>query len=122
MLNLNSFMIGSEQPKVLAKFYEKVFGKKPDWSEGDWAGFQVGLCFLTIGGHDKVKGKAKNPERIIINFETKEVAKEFKRIETLGASVVAKPYQPDPNNHDAWIATFADPDGNYFQLMSPWEG
>jgi len=20
-----------------------------------------------------------------------------------------------------WIATFADPDGNYFQLMSPWE-
>lgn len=22
----------------------------------------------------------------------------------------------------AWIATFADPDGNYFQLMPPWEG
>jgi predicted lactoylglutathione lyase len=22
---------------------------------------------------------------------------------------------------EMWIATFADPDGNYFQLMSPWE-
>lgn len=20
-----------------------------------------------------------------------------------------------------WIATFSDPDGNYFQLMTPWE-
>ncbi len=24
-------------------------------------------------------------------------------------------------NTDGWIATFSDPDGNYFQLMTPWE-
>jgi predicted enzyme related to lactoylglutathione lyase len=24
-------------------------------------------------------------------------------------------------NTGGWIATFADPDGNYFQLMTPWE-
>lgn len=31
--------------------------------------------------------------------------------------VVKEPYELQ----GMWIATFADPDGNYFQLMSPWE-
>jgi predicted enzyme related to lactoylglutathione lyase len=45
---------------------------------------------------------------------------EFERIKKLGAAVVAEPYNPaeDPKG---MIATFADPDNNYFQLMSPWE-
>ena len=34
-----------------------------------------------------------------------------------GATVVAEPYRPDENS-EMWIATFADPDGNYFQLAS----
>ncbi len=110
-------MIGTQKPKVLAQFYEKVFGKKPDWTDGDWAGFSTKSCFLTIGFHDKVKGKSKNPERIILNFETKEVKKEFARIKKSGAKVIKEPYEMQ----GAWIATFADPDGNYFQLMSPWK-
>jgi predicted enzyme related to lactoylglutathione lyase len=31
--------------------------------------------------------------------------------------VVKEPYELQ----GMWIATFADPDGNYFQLTSPWE-
>jgi len=31
--------------------------------------------------------------------------------------VVKEPYEMGK----LWIATLADPDGNYFQLMSPWE-
>ena len=31
MLNFNSVMVGSSQPKVLAEFYEKIIGKRPDW-------------------------------------------------------------------------------------------
>jgi predicted enzyme related to lactoylglutathione lyase len=117
MLNLNSVMLGSNDPKLLSDFYGKVLDKKPDMEEGGWYGYATGSCFLSIGMHDKVKGKATNPERIILNFETKEVKKEFARIKKLGASVVAEPYQIS----GAWIATLADPDGNYFQLMTPWE-
>jgi hypothetical protein len=30
------------------------------------------------------------------------------------------PYQPDKErDSNAWLATFADPDGNYFQLLTP---
>lgn len=117
MLNLNSIMTGSEKPKALADFYEKVLGKKPDWSEDNWSGFATSSCFLTIGFHDKIKGKSKNPERVIINFETNKVKEEFERIKKLGAKVVKEPYEMQ----GAWIATLEDPDGNYFQLMSPWE-
>jgi len=116
MLNQNSIMIGTSNPKALAKFYEKVFKKKPDMQEGTWYGWNAGNSFISIGEHSKVKGKSKEPARIIINFETKEVKKEFKRIKALKAKVIEAPYDMD----GAWVATFADPDGNYFQLMSPW--
>lgn len=117
MLNFNSIMIGSAQPKVLAEFYEKVFGKKADWAEDNWYGWQAGSTHLTIGEHSEVKGKAKEPQRVILNFETEKVKEDFERIKDLGAEVIKEPYEME----GTWIATFADPDGNYLQLMSPWE-
>jgi len=116
MLNLNSIMVGSEQPKVLAEFYTKVFGKPSDMTEEKWYGWQVGNAFFGVGEHSEVKGSAKEPARAIWNLATKEVKEEFERIKAFGATVIKEPYEM----HGSWIATFADPDGNYFQLMSPW--
>lgn len=117
MLQLTSIMIGSQKPKDLARFYEKVFGKKPDMEEGGYYGWTVGNTFFTVGEHSEVKGKAREPQRIIFNFETKKVKEEFERITALGAKVIKEPYEME----GAWIATLSDPDGNYFQLMTPWE-
>jgi predicted enzyme related to lactoylglutathione lyase len=117
MLDLNSMAIGSAKPKKLAKFYRGIFKKAPDWEDGDWSGWQVGSTFLHIGPHEDVKGKAREPQRIMFNFETKQVKREYTRISALGAKVIAAPYQMG----GMWVATFADPDGNYFQLISPWE-
>jgi len=121
MLNLNSIMLFSENPKKLKEFYRKIFRKKPDWSEGDYNSFMTGKGFITIGPHDKVRGKSRNPERIMFNLETKDVKREFGRIKKIGAAMIAEPYNPmeAPN---MMIATFADPDNNYFQLVTPWEG
>lgn len=118
MLNQNSFMLGTSQIKVMADFYEKVFEKKADMVQDNWYGWVVGKGFVGIGEHSEVHGKSKEPQRIIINFETKEVQKEFDRIKDIeGVEVVKEPYEMG----GAMIATFADPDGNYFQLMTPWE-
>ncbi|MCR4264527.1 MAG: hypothetical protein NUV98_07500 [Candidatus Roizmanbacteria bacterium] len=128
MLNLNSVMIGTSQVKVLAEFYEKVFGKAPDMQEGEWYGWSVGNTFISFGTHSEVKGKAKEPQRMIFNLETKEVKEEFERIKKLGATVIKEPYEMSSeagsgsDGQGAWIATLADPDGNYFQLMTPWKG
>lgn len=121
MLNFNSIMIGTHDPKALADFYEKVFEKVPDWTDGSWSGWQMGNTHLTIGEHSEVKGKAKEPQRIILNLETDEVEEEFERIKNLGAKVIKEPYHPG-EVAEMSIATFADPDGNYFQLMSPFNG
>lgn len=116
MLNLNSIMLGSMQPKVLADFYGKVFEKPADMVEGNWHGWQIGSIFFSVGEHSEMIGKAKEPGRVIFNFETSEVKKEFERLVKFGATIIKEPYEMG----GSWIATLADPDGNFFQLMTPW--
>jgi predicted enzyme related to lactoylglutathione lyase len=117
MLNLNSIMIGTMQPKELAAFYTKVFGRLADMVDGEWSGWQVGNVFFSIGEHSDAHGMSKEPARVMFNFETPEVHTEFDRIVSLGATVIKEPYEMG----GGLIATLADPDGNYFQLMTPWE-
>jgi len=117
MLNLNSIMIGTKQTKALTAFYEKVIGKPPDMvdDQNGFYGWQLGASYLGILDHSEMGGKTKDPGRIMLNFETNQVKDEFERIKALGGTVVREPYQLD----DGWIATMADPDGNYFQLITP---
>jgi len=55
----------------------------------------------------------------MLNFETSDVTGEFERIKAAGAEVVAEPYEPG-GGAGMLMCTFADPDGNYFQLATPW--
>ena len=117
MLNLNSVMIGTKQPAVSTAFYEKVFGKPADMvdNENGFWGWQLGDGFLGILNHSEMGGKTKDPGRIMINYETPQVKEEFERIKSIGATVIHEPYEMG----SGFIATLADPDGNYFQLMNP---
>jgi predicted enzyme related to lactoylglutathione lyase len=119
-MNLNSVLIGSEDPKKLVDYYTKLFGE-PGWTEGGYTGWQIGSGAVTVGPHDQVKGKNAQPGRVIWNVETSDVKADFERLRAAGATVVREPYNPgDPGDGSPmWIATFSDPDENYFQLMSP---
>jgi predicted enzyme related to lactoylglutathione lyase len=117
-MNLNSILIGSENPQRLADFYTKLFGE-PTWNEGGYIGWMIGSGAVTVGPHDQVTGKNAQPGRIIWNIETPDVKGSFERFKSAGAEVIAEPYGMDDNPDEGLIATFADPDGNYFQLMSP---
>jgi predicted enzyme related to lactoylglutathione lyase len=111
-------MVGSMQPDVLAQFYGEVFEKVPDMEEGGWFGWSVGSSFFSVGEHSEMTGMAKDPGRVMFNFETKDVEGEFARISKIdGVKVIKEPYEMG----GGMIATLADPDGNYFQLMTPWE-
>ena len=118
MLNLSTIMIGSEDPKASGEFYTKVLGK-PGWEDSGYTGWQAGNAMLMIGPHSEVKGRNEMPGRIMLNFETPDVKLEFERIKGLGVTVEREPYQPGGGAPDMWLATFEDPDGNYFQLASP---
>lgn len=117
MLTLNSFLLYSEEPKKLVDFYRQVLARDPDWEEEGFSGFELGCSTLIIGLHSKVHGQSTSPERMIFNLETEDVPGEFARMKGLGAKVIADPYSLDHH----MIGTLADPDGNYFQVVSPME-
>lgn len=117
MLNLNSVMVGTKQHEALVAFYENVFGKPPDMvdRENGFAGWQVGSAYFSVLDHSEMGGSAKDPGRVMFNFETTTVREEFERVKAFGATVIREPYEMG----GGWIATFADPDGNYFQFITP---
>lgn len=119
-MNLNSILIGSDDPQRLAEYYTKLFGK-PTMEDGGYSGWLIGSGFLSIGPHSEVHGENAQPGRIIWNIESTDVQGEFDRMKAAGAIVVREPYGFDeiPDAAGMSIATLADPDGNYFQLMSP---
>ena len=116
-MNLNSVLIGSEKPEELAAYYTKLFGE-PGWDDGGYTGWLIGTGGITVGPHDQVKGKNVHPGRIIWNIESLDVKADFERLRAAGATVVREPYNFE-QAPGSWIATFADPDDNYFQLVSP---
>lgn len=120
MLNFNSLIIFSENPKPLAEFYQKVFQVDPMWEEQGYTSWKVGDSVITVGPHSEVHGKSKNPERMMFFLQTDEVKEEFERIKKIGATVIKEPYhmEGDPDDNGL-ICTFADPDNNYFQLATP---
>jgi predicted enzyme related to lactoylglutathione lyase len=117
-MNLNSILIGSEDPDGLVAYYSKLFGE-PTWSDGGYTGWMIGSGAVTVGPHDQVRGRNESPGRIIWNIETPDVRSEFERLKGAGAAVVQEPYTMEGMDADDAICTFEDPDGNYFQLTSP---
>lgn len=116
-MNFNGILIGSQDPAPLVEYYTRLFGK-PGWDDGGYTGWQIGAGGITIGMHSEVTGKNAQPGRLIWNIESPDVKGDFARLQAAGAIVIREPYgfEEAPG---AWVATLADPDGNYFQLVSP---
>jgi predicted enzyme related to lactoylglutathione lyase len=120
-MKLNGVQLGAADAKKLADFYTKAFGE-PKWAmPGDWYGWDIGSGHLFFGPHSEVKGKASEPQRVMISIETDDVASLFNILISAGGIEVAKPHNPSLESKDFWQATIADPEGNYLQLASPME-
>ena len=116
-MDVNSILIGSDDPQRLTDYYRKLFGE-PTWDDGGYTGWLIGSGAVTVGPHSEVHGKNPQPGRLIWNIETPDVQAEFERMKAAGAIVVREPYTFE-GAPGSWIATLADPDDNYFQLMTP---
>ena len=117
MLKLNAIMIGTKQTKAMVAFYEGLLGAAPGMSDSEhgFYGWDLEGTYFSILDHSEMGGKTKDPGRIMLNFETKQVKEEFERVKKLGAVVIREPYEMGGGS----LATLADPDGNYFQLVTP---
>jgi predicted enzyme related to lactoylglutathione lyase len=121
-LDFNNILIGSEDPQKLANYYTKLLGE-PVMSDGGYTGWAIGRGFVSVGPHSEVHGRNTTPGRFIWNITTADVKGVFERFKAAGAIVTKEPYSMEMEGQPtAWIATFEDPDGNYFQLTTPYEG
>lgn len=118
-MDFNSIMLGSDDAPRLAAYYTKLFGK-PRWDDGGYVGWMIGSCGLTVAPHSEVHGTNDQPGRFIWNITSPDVKGDFETFKAAGAIVVREPYDFE-QSPGYWVATFADPDGNYFQLTSPME-
>lgn len=120
IIGLEGILIGSENAKKLGKFYKDVLKLKmtDEFEYGDdnsyGIGFEVGKVGLFISDHSKVKGISKNPERIFFNLEVDNIEKEVARLKKAKVKVIADIYHVEEYGY---VATLADTDGNYFQLV-----
>ena len=117
MLKFSNLLLGTDNLEQLVEFYTRVLGK-PTMEEGGFAGWGEAGAFFSIGHHSEVHAKSVDPARAIWAFETTDIKAEFERIKALGAQVIREPYELQGG---FWLATFADPDGNYFQLATPFD-
>ena len=118
-MDFNNILIGTDNAEAMVEYYTKLFGP-PQFSEGGFSGWQFGEGFVSIGTHSEVHGRNEQPGRLIWNMEEADVRGTFEKLKAAGAIVVQEPYEMDGAPGYS-IATLADPDGNYFQLTTPYE-
>lgn len=116
--SLDAVMLSSEDSTKLADFYKEKVGLKctMEFEMGEKA--EKGYFFedvkLYINQHSEVHGKAKEPERYILNLETEDIDTEVEKLDKSGVKKIKDTYHVEGYG---LIATYEDPDGNYFQIV-----
>lgn len=123
---IETVILFTEDAQNLATFYRDTVGLKQtlEAEAGERGEKLFGFEFdggtgLAIMDHSEVKGKNKEPERIIFNLEVDNIEEEVKRLEEAGVKKVQDTYHMEGYG---LITTFEDPDSNYFQLVQVREG
>ena len=117
-MNFNSILIGSEDPARLADYYTKLFGK-PTWDDGGYSTGCSGRCSVYWSAQ---RGARQEPTTRPVDLEHREQRRAGRLRSIQGRRCHGRAraiwVRRAPGS---LIATFADPDDNYFQLMTPME-
>lgn len=131
MFKSTYIIIWSENPDELMKFYRDVLElqlvEKVDIPEKDGIAADYGYEFyltdkkdyVWIGKHSEVKGKSKEPVRIMHNLYTDDVQKWYEKVRDAGCTILCEPTKTPFYRDDLpwYVSTFLDPDGNAWQFM-----
>lgn len=117
---IESITIFSQNAEKLANFYNRVLdlpiSQIAALGENGEQMFLLETCgsLFSIVDHSRVKGKNREPERFIINFEVTDIFKEAENLEQKSVKKIQDIYHVESYG---LIATFEDIDGNYFQIV-----
>ncbi len=99
---------------AMRDFYVDVLGLEPRSDRPGFVNFELEETRLTIATHSAVAGSNPEPGRILINFSVDDAAAAYRRFTDAGARSVRR---PEPEKWGGIVATLADPDGNFVQLL-----
>jgi lactoylglutathione lyase len=114
---VNSVVIWTEDVKKLTPFYRDTLGLKISDAGDEFAMFDLaGGPQLALGLHSEVKGKSKEPNRVMVNLDVENLNSEYERLKAKGVQFIREP-SSEPEADGMMIATLQDPDGNTLQLF-----
>jgi len=111
---VHSVLISTDDVGRLAPFYRDIVGLKVAMEGDDFAVFEAGSgSQLALGVHSEVKGRSKEPDRIMVDLEVDSCQAEYDRLRAKGVE-----FMREPGEDEGFIvATLLDPDGNQLQLF-----
>jgi len=106
--------IWSEDLNNLLPFYRDTLGFKVGMES---PGFVIlgdpSQPAVALGTHSEVHGRAVDPARHMVGFETDDIKGDCARLKTAGVKFIEEPNEMGAG----WIATLEDPEGNLVQLF-----
>ena len=105
-------IISTEDFPRLLPFYRDTLGLGTQMESDGFA--VLGGGQLALGHHSKVKGKARDPNRVLVNLNVDNCQVEYERLKKMGVEFIR---EPSKEGQDLIIATLLDPDGNRLQLF-----
>ena len=107
-------VIWTEHLDRLVTFYRDTLGLEPHSVHPDFVSFKWGDVRLGIGKHSKVKGRTREPFRIMVNLGVDDIHTVYRSLEGRGVEFLRA---PEKEHWGGWVGTFLDPDGNVLQLL-----
>jgi predicted enzyme related to lactoylglutathione lyase len=111
--------VWTEHYEELIDWYKTVLGftvkSKTELPDDTCTDFAFGDNYFFIGKHDRVKGKSRDPYRIMIGFNVESVTRAYKELPLEKVTVIAPPFEAPPGGF--WCMTIADPEGNILQFF-----
>jgi predicted enzyme related to lactoylglutathione lyase len=117
LARLRSHTIWSQDLKNLLPFYRDLLGLRVEQESDGFAvlALEQDGARLYLGTHSEVRGKAAEPHRHMIGFDTGDLAADFRRLREAGVEVV----EPPTDHRGLRIAALRDPEGNLIRLFQP---
>ena len=99
----------------LFRFYHETLRLPLHSHRGDFISFQLSEEMrFNLGLHDRVRGPASDPYRVMVNLGVTDIHQEYQRLCRDGVEFIRPPEQ---EHWGGWVATFKDPDGNTLQML-----
>ena len=107
-------IIWTDTLTVMRAFYSDILGLELHSEHDNFIFYKWGDMRLGIGIHSKVKGKAVDPYRLMINLGVQDIFQEYTSLVEKGVNFLRPPEQ---EKWGGWVCTFRDPDLNIIQLI-----